>query len=67
MPEKPFESGDAAPVDEQKPLEVADAEATQTFGPDSAIAVKATDLQDLVAHARKTGNEALAARFPMFQ
>lgn len=34
------------------------------FGPDSAIAVNALDLQALVAHARKTGGEALAAKFP---
>lgn len=44
------------------------AEVAQVSGirhaPDAALAVNAQDLQDLIEHARKTGAEALAAKFP---
>lgn len=51
-------------------LKAFDAQTTETqvsgieYGADSAIAVNARDLQALVAHARKTGAEELAAKFP---
>lgn len=35
-----------------------------TYGADNALAVNAADLQALLEHARKTGAEALAAKFP---
>jgi hypothetical protein len=34
------------------------------YGPDSAIAVNAADFHALLEHARKTGGEALAAKYP---
>lgn len=59
-PDKPFEQEGAAPIDEQKPIE----DVKPTYAADSALAVNANDLQALVEHARKTGAEALAAKFP---
>lgn len=57
---KPFEQKGAAPIEEQKPIE----DVKPAPAPDAALAVNAADLQALVEHARQTGAEALAAKFP---
>lgn len=69
-PDKPFEQDSAAPLDEQKPIEDATAavetgaKKRPTYAADNAVAVSCNDLQALVEHARQTGAEALAAKFP---
>lgn len=61
------ELSDAALAAHDEQTETAVSGLAQSDAPDGAVAVKLSDLRDLVEHAVKTGAEELAARFPMFQ